>query len=78
MTPNTAPSTPAMQEEWLAQWNTNHTGPLTTVGVNQLGWLRIPDEDPIWSKFADPSPGENAPHIEIAITVRRGAIACVH
>ncbi|KAF9492662.1 aryl-alcohol oxidase-like protein [Pleurotus eryngii] len=51
----------------LNQWNTNHTGPLSTNPVmNHIGFLRIPDDNAIWQENEDPSAGPNSPHYEIA------------
>ncbi|KAJ7599875.1 aryl-alcohol oxidase [Mycena floridula] len=50
----------------LKQWNETRTGPLVSFsGVNQLGWLRIPDNSSIYSEFADPAAGPNTAHFEL-------------
>ncbi|TFK24012.1 FAD-linked reductase [Coprinopsis marcescibilis] len=46
-------------------WKTNRTGHLTTWGANQIAWLRIPDDSPIWQKYPDTSSGRDSPHIEL-------------
>ncbi|KAJ2920821.1 hypothetical protein H1R20_g16273, partial [Candolleomyces eurysporus] len=56
----------ALQQQWLAQWNQTRTGPLSSIGHNHLGWVRIPDESPVWSQYEDPASGRNTPHIEFA------------
>ncbi|KAF5329017.1 hypothetical protein D9611_013861 [Ephemerocybe angulata] len=58
-------ATPEMQTEWLNEWNTTKTGPLTSIGVNLIGWLRIPDNSSVWEEYQDPASGKNTPHIEI-------------
>ncbi|RPD55482.1 alcohol oxidase [Lentinus tigrinus ALCF2SS1-7] len=52
--------------ELLGEWmNTNpHQGVFASSGANQIGWLRIPDSDPIWKTVKDPSSGPTSPHIE--------------
>ncbi|KAF4607930.1 hypothetical protein EYR40_000266 [Pleurotus pulmonarius] len=51
----------------LNQWNTDHTGPLSTNPVmNHIGFLRIPEDNAIWQENEDPSAGPNSPHYEIA------------
>ncbi|RXW23943.1 hypothetical protein EST38_g1904 [Candolleomyces aberdarensis] len=59
--------TPEHQAQWLAQWHENKTGPLTSVGVNSIAYIRIPDSSPIWDSHSDPTSGPNTPHLEIAI-----------
>lgn len=56
----------------LAQWNESRTGPLALPIhlKNQVIWIRLPDDAPPFSEggFVDPSPGPNAPHIEVYAT----------
>ncbi|KAJ3576989.1 hypothetical protein NP233_g29 [Leucocoprinus birnbaumii] len=50
----------------LAEWNATRTGPMSRAGeINMIGWLRLPDDSPALTQFADPSPGKDAPHIEM-------------
>lgn len=56
-----------LEAQELAVWQTNRTGPLVTVGINHVAWLRLPDNSPILNEFLDPSAGPNTPHIELAI-----------
>ncbi|KAJ2919351.1 hypothetical protein MD484_g991, partial [Candolleomyces efflorescens] len=56
----------ALQQQWLSQWNKTRTGPLSSIGHNHLGWVRIPDTSPIWSQHEDPASGVNTPHVEFA------------
>ncbi|KAJ7584486.1 aryl-alcohol oxidase [Mycena floridula] len=50
----------------LKQWNETRTGPFVSpLGLNQLGWLRIPDNSSIYSEFADPAAGPNTAHFEL-------------
>lgn len=50
--------------DWLEQWEANRTGQFATGPSNQIGWLRLPDNDTIFDTVADPSAGSNAPHYE--------------
>ncbi|KAF8874753.1 hypothetical protein BD779DRAFT_1613535 [Infundibulicybe gibba] len=52
--------------EALQQWKINMTGPLVSNGASHVAWLRLPDDSPIFKKFADPSAGRNTPHYELA------------
>ncbi|XP_006456004.1 hypothetical protein AGABI2DRAFT_121909 [Agaricus bisporus var. bisporus H97] len=56
-----------LKAEQLNVWKDNRTGALTTLGINQVAFLRIPDNSDIFSQFPDPSSGKNSPHIELAI-----------
>ena len=58
-----------MEQQYLAQWMKNRTGPLASQGSNHLEWVRIPDDAPLWSKYPDPSTGKNTPHVELVINV---------
>ncbi|KAI0717830.1 aryl-alcohol-oxidase from pleurotus Eryingii [Cerioporus squamosus] len=52
----------ALLQEWK---NTQpHRGFLANGGSNQVGWFRIPDDDPIWDTVEDPSTGPTSPHYE--------------
>ncbi|KAF5349532.1 hypothetical protein D9756_008789 [Leucocoprinus leucothites] len=54
-------------EAAIAEWNATHTGPLVISAPlkNQVAWVRLPENSPAFGAGRDPSPGENAPHIEI-------------
>ncbi|KAJ3525623.1 hypothetical protein NMY22_g10497 [Coprinellus aureogranulatus] len=54
-----------LQAEFLEQWLANRTGPLTAMGLNHIGWLRIPDDSPLWNEFDDVASGPSAPHIQL-------------
>lgn len=54
-----------MEQAWLEEWNESRTGPLTSIGVNLIGWFRIPDDSPLWNEYNDTASGENTPHIEV-------------
>ncbi|TFK36269.1 aryl-alcohol-oxidase from pleurotus Eryingii [Crucibulum laeve] len=52
----------------LDEWQKTRMGPMTNAGVNQIAWVRMPDNSPIFETFADPSSGSNSPHIELALS----------
>ncbi|TFK36270.1 pyranose dehydrogenase [Crucibulum laeve] len=58
-----------LQAQLFQQWQSNRTGPLTAAdaGVNQVAWLRLPDNATVFSEFNDPSSGRNTPHLELMI-----------
>ena len=53
----------------LAAWNETHAGILADPGTNHVGWLRFPDDDPIWETYKDPSAGPTSPHYELLFRV---------
>ncbi|KAF7439946.1 hypothetical protein PC9H_000283 [Pleurotus ostreatus] len=58
---------PELAAAALAEWNANHTGPYSNNPVmNLVGFLRVPDDNPLWQNYTDPSAGPNTPHYEIA------------
>ncbi|KAH6904173.1 aryl-alcohol oxidase [Coprinopsis sp. MPI-PUGE-AT-0042] len=60
------PSTNAtLQEELLAQWLQDRTGPFSSIGAGLLSWTRLPQNWPAWEQFEDPAAGEQSPHIEM-------------
>ncbi|RXW17381.1 hypothetical protein EST38_g8468 [Candolleomyces aberdarensis] len=61
-----------LQAQALEQWLQNKTGPMTTPGINQVFWLRIPNDSPLWKVYPDPAPGRRSPHIELAMTNSAG------
>lgn len=51
-------------------WQTNRTGPYVgLVPVDHIGWIRIPDDSPIFGQFKDTSSGPHAAHIELVLGV---------
>jgi choline dehydrogenase-like flavoprotein len=54
----------------LALWSQNHTGPLADFGARQIAWLRLPQTDPIFKKYRDPTPGPLSAHYEVIFLVR--------
>ncbi|KAJ2920933.1 hypothetical protein H1R20_g16162, partial [Candolleomyces eurysporus] len=61
-------NSPELQAQALEQWQQNKTGPLTTPGINQVIWLRIPNDSPLLQTYPDPASGKQSPHIELAMT----------
>jgi choline dehydrogenase-like flavoprotein len=53
---------PAVIPAELAQWQQNRTGPLTDTGARQVAWLRLPDTDPIFKTYRDPTLGPRSAH----------------
>ncbi|KAJ7105431.1 alcohol oxidase [Mycena crocata] len=53
--------------EDLERWNSTKTGPLVATVVNQLGWLRIPENLFASLNLTDPSAGPNSPHFEFLV-----------
>ncbi|KAF9443489.1 GMC oxidoreductase [Macrolepiota fuliginosa MF-IS2] len=61
-------SDPNLQQQALALWEKNRTGPYTAlVTSDHIGWVRIPDDSPIFEMFPDTSSGPTAAHIEMII-----------
>jgi choline dehydrogenase-like flavoprotein len=53
----------------LAQWEQSQSGPLTTSGTSEVGWLRLPKNATIFRTVNDPSSGPDAPHYEFIFVV---------
>ncbi|KAJ7631424.1 alcohol oxidase [Mycena polygramma] len=51
--------------EALQQWEATRTGPMASVGLNQIGWYRLPGNASIFNTIADPSSGPTTPHFEV-------------
>ncbi|KAG6816189.1 hypothetical protein H0H87_008018 [Tephrocybe sp. NHM501043] len=56
-----------LQMEQTRQWNETKTGPYAASTFNLAGWLRLPEDAPIFEKFRDPSAGKNTAHYEFII-----------
>nr|VWO99076.1 Zn(2)-C6 fungal-type domain-containing protein [Ganoderma boninense] len=50
--------------ELLAEWEAEQQGVMANGGSNHVGWLRIPEDDPVWLTEKDPSAGPTSPHYE--------------
>ena len=53
----------------MGEWMTNKTGLFTDSPGNTVGFYRIPDNDPIFWLFPDPSSGPNSAHLESIFVV---------
>ncbi|KDQ57028.1 aryl-alcohol oxidase [Jaapia argillacea MUCL 33604] len=49
----------------LAQWQTTGQGPFSYTITNNLAYLRLPSNSPIFQSYPDPSPGPNSAHYEL-------------
>ncbi|KAJ7684156.1 GMC oxidoreductase-domain-containing protein [Mycena polygramma] len=58
--------------EAFAEWNASHTGPFVDPSPGtHVGWLRLSANSSAFDVHSDPSPGPDAPHLEILFMVRR-------
>ncbi|KAH6904174.1 aryl-alcohol oxidase [Coprinopsis sp. MPI-PUGE-AT-0042] len=53
------------RKDMLAQWLGNKSGPLSSTGMNTLGWVRLPQDWEAWKRFDDPAAGTDTPHFEL-------------
>lgn len=58
-----------MLAEVLQQWTESHTGPASSPGGNQVGWIRLPKNASIFETVQDPSAGPTSGHYEMIISV---------
>ncbi|KAG6917146.1 hypothetical protein DXG01_003659 [Tephrocybe rancida] len=56
---------PELRAKYFQQWETNHTGPLSSEGFSHVIWGRLPDNSSIFQAVPDPASGKNTPHYEI-------------
>ena len=56
--------------ELLQEWEDEKQGTMTSNSINFIGWLRLSDDDPIWSTESDPSAGPTAAQYEFLFGVR--------
>ena len=52
------------------QWQTNGAGHLVNTIVDHIGFLRIPNTNPIFQDTPDPAAGPKTPHYEMLVSVR--------
>ncbi|EIN05758.1 alcohol oxidase [Punctularia strigosozonata HHB-11173 SS5] len=50
--------------ELLAEWEVNKTGILVDTSENQVAFLRLSEDDPIWENHTDPASGPTTAHFE--------------
>ena len=48
----------------IQEWNRTHQGPLSWTVINQMAWLRLPQNDTIIQTHGDPSPGPTSAHYQ--------------
>ncbi|KAG7091372.1 hypothetical protein E1B28_010412 [Marasmius oreades] len=51
----------------LKQWNDTRTGPLVDPIILAFGWLRVPEDAPIFKEVTDPAAGSRTAHYELAM-----------
>jgi hypothetical protein len=63
----------------ITNWIATHNGPLADPTANVVGWLRVPQTDPMFTTAADPSTGPTSAHYEFIFTVRpsREHVSCL-
>ncbi|KAG6917144.1 hypothetical protein DXG01_003657 [Tephrocybe rancida] len=62
-----------LQAKYLHQWETNQTGPFSSIPATHVIWGRLPDNSSIFQTVPDPASGKNTPHYEI-ITLNNGLV----
>ncbi|KAG2009554.1 aryl-alcohol oxidase [Coprinopsis cinerea AmutBmut pab1-1] len=71
-------SAPPFPGDPLEAWMTNRTGPLTEPNLtHQILWSRIPSNASLWEQYKDPSPGPDAPHLELIIRGGAGSASAM-
>ncbi|KAK7005885.1 mitochondrial choline dehydrogenase [Favolaschia claudopus] len=63
----TAERDPALAQAQLEEWEKYRMGPLVDSLPSQIGWLRVPDNSPIFDKFPDPAAGPGSAHWELLV-----------
>ena len=58
-----------LYQNYLKQWEQSHTGPFAASVIDNLGFLRLPNDSTIFKSMADPSSGPEAPHFEFLFGV---------
>lgn len=56
--------------EVFDQWRRERKGPMTNSVSNNIMWLRLSGDSPVFKSHSDPSAGPGAPHWELAMSVR--------
>ena len=55
---------PDILPQEIEEWNRTHKGPLSWGVLNQMAWMRLPQDDPIIQTHGDPSPGPTSAHYQ--------------
>ncbi|KAL0064102.1 hypothetical protein AAF712_008962 [Marasmius tenuissimus] len=58
----------------LKQWQETRTGPLVDPIIGTFGWLRVPEDAPVFQRVEDPAAGPKTAHYELVTIngIRRG------
>ena len=59
-----------LQQQEIMQWQHNGTGLLTDTVASHIGFMRLPNNDPIFQTIRDPSAGPTSGHHEFLVSVR--------
>ena len=54
----------SLMDALLTEWHENKTGLMVDTSENQVAFLRLPDDDPIWETHPDPASGPTTAHFE--------------
>lgn len=49
---------PSVYNADMELWANNRTGPFSDTPGNTIAYLRIPENDPVWQNYSDPTAGE--------------------
>lgn len=60
-----------LAQQAFAQWNTTRQGLFAGPSGGTIGFLRLPSDSPLLSRFGDPASGPHSPHIELIFAVSR-------
>ena len=55
---------PDVLPQKIQEWNQTHQGPLSWTLLNQMAWMRLPQNDVIIQTHGDPSPGPTSAHYQ--------------
>ena len=55
---------PDVLPQKIQEWSQTHQGPLSWTLLNQMAWLRLPQNDKIIQTYGDPSPGPTSAHYQ--------------
>ena len=48
----------------LQEWSRTHQGPLSSLGINHMAWMRLPQNGGIIQTHGDPTPGPTSGHYQ--------------
>lgn len=64
-TRETYDNNPELGEAQMEQWRADKTGFYATSAINNIIWVRIPDDAEMWNEYEDPSVAPTSPHNEL-------------